>query len=125
MLAVRSSLELIVGAASRGDFGPMLLFGEGGAAVEVVADTALELPPLNLKLAQRMLERTRVFRKMRGFRNVPAVDVDAVALVLMRVSQLVVDWPRRVAWRLTLGYGWPQARRRSPFGRIRASSSRT
>jgi acetyltransferase len=94
MLAVRSSLELIVGAASRGDFGPMLLFGEGGAAVEVVADTALELPPLNLKLAQRMLERTRVFRKMRGFRNVPAVDVDAVALVLMRVSQLVVDWPR-------------------------------
>jgi len=94
MLAVRSSLELIVGAASRGDFGPMLLFGEGGAAVEVVADTALELPPLNLKLAQRMLERTRVFRKMRGFRNVPAVDIDAVALVLTRVSQLVVDWPR-------------------------------
>jgi acetyltransferase len=94
MLAVRSSLELIVGAASRGDFGPMLLFGEGGVAVEVVGDTSLELPPLNLKLAQRMIERTRVVRKMRGFRNVPAVDVGAVALALTRVSQLVVDWPR-------------------------------
>jgi acetyltransferase len=94
MLAARSSLELIVGATSRGDFGPMLLFGEGGVAVEIVADTSLELPPLNLKLAQRMLERTRVFRKMRGFRNVPAVDIGAVALVLTRVSQLVVDWPR-------------------------------
>jgi acetyltransferase len=94
MLAVRGSLELIVGAASRGDFGPMLLFGEGGAAVEIVADTALELPPLNLRLAHRMLERTRVFHKMRGYRHVPPVDIEAVARVLTRVSQLVVDWPR-------------------------------
>lgn len=94
MLAVRGSLELIVGVSSNGDFGPMLLFGEGGTAVEAVADTALELPPLNLKLARRLIERTRVFRKLRGFRHVPAVDLDAVARVLMRVSQLVVDWPR-------------------------------
>jgi acetyltransferase len=94
MLEVRASLELIVGASSRGDFGPMLLFGEGGAAVEVVADTALELPPLNSKLARRLIERTRVYRRMRGFRNVPPVDIDAVALVLTRVSQLLVDWPR-------------------------------
>jgi len=89
-----AGLELIVGASGRGDFGPMLLFGEGGVAVEVVADTTLELPPLNLSLARRMLERTRVYRKMRGFRHVPPVDIDAVLLVLVRVSQLVVDWPR-------------------------------
>ena len=89
-----AGLELIVGASSAGDFGPMLLFGEGGTAVEVVADTALELPPLNLKLAHELLRRTRVFRKMRGFRNVPPVAIDAVALVLMRISQLVVDCPR-------------------------------
>jgi acetyltransferase len=90
----RAGLELIVGATSGGDFGPMLLFGEGGAAVEVVADTALELPPLNSKLAHRMIERTRVQRRMRGFRNVPPVDVDAVAGVLVRISQIVVDEPR-------------------------------
>jgi acetyltransferase len=41
-----------------------------------------------------MLERTRVYRKMRGFRNVPPVAIDAVVLVLRRLSQLVVDWPR-------------------------------
>jgi acetyltransferase len=94
MVAARSSLELIVGASSRGDFGPMLLFGEGGAAVEVVADTTLELPPLNLSLARRMIERTRVYREMRGFRHVPPVAVDAVLEVLIRVSRLIVDWPR-------------------------------
>jgi acetyltransferase len=94
MTAARGSLELIVGVSSRGDFGPMLLFGEGGAAVEVVADTALELPPLNLRLARALIERTRVFRKMRGFRHVAPVDIDAVAAVLTRISQLVIDWPR-------------------------------
>jgi acetyltransferase len=94
MLSTRSRLELIVGVSSRGDFGPMLLFGEGGSAVEVVADTTLELPPLDATLAQRMLERTRIFGRMRGFRNVPPVAIDAVVLVLLRISQLVVDWPR-------------------------------
>jgi acetyltransferase len=94
MLARGTGIELIVGASSAGDFGPMLLFGEGGGAVEVVADTTLELPPLNLALARRMLERTRVFRRMRGFRNVAPVDIAAVELVLLRVSQLVTDWPR-------------------------------
>jgi acetyltransferase len=94
MLSARSRLELIVGASSRGDFGPMLLFGEGGSAVEVVADTTLELPPLDATLARRMLERTQVYRKMQGFRNVPAVAIDAVVLVLTRISQLVADWPR-------------------------------
>lgn len=94
MHTARSGLELIVGVSSRGDFGPMLLFGEGGSAVEVVADTTLELPPLDATLARRMIERTRVYKKMRGFRHVPPVAFDAVVLVLTRISQLVVDWPR-------------------------------
>jgi acetyltransferase len=94
MQAVRSKLELVVGASSQGDFGPMLLFGEGGSAVEVVADTTLELPPLDAALAHRMIERTRVHRKMRGFRHVAPVAIDAVVLVLTRVSQLIANWPR-------------------------------
>ena len=89
-----ASLELIIGATNNGDFGPMLLFGEGGTAVEVVADTALELPPLNLRLAHDLISRTGVARKMRGFRRVPPVAVDAVAVALVRVAQLVVDYPR-------------------------------
>jgi acetyltransferase len=94
MHSAPARLELIVGASNRGDFGPMLLFGEGGSAAEVVADTTLELPPLDSMLARRMIERTRVFRRMRGFRHVPPVALDAVVLVLTRLSQLVVDWPR-------------------------------
>jgi acetyltransferase len=94
MHAVRSRLELIVGASSRGDFGPMLLFGEGGSAVEVIADTTLELPPLDLGLAARMLERTRIYRRMSGFRGVPPVAIGEVTLVLTRISQLVADRPR-------------------------------
>jgi acetyltransferase len=88
------ALQLIVGASSGGDFGPVILFGHGGTAVEVIDDTAVELPPLNLRLARGLIERTRVFRQMRGYRDVPAVDLDAVALALTRVSQLLVDCPQ-------------------------------
>ena len=96
MQASEGSLELIVGIHAHGDFGPMVLFGEGGAAVEVIADTAMELPPLNPKLAHELMRRTRVFSRMQGFRNVAPVDIDAVARVLTRVAQLVVDCPRVV-----------------------------
>ncbi|HEX6998095.1 MAG TPA: bifunctional acetate--CoA ligase family protein/GNAT family N-acetyltransferase [Gammaproteobacteria bacterium] len=93
MVERTGALELIVGATSGGDFGPVILFGRGGTAVEVAADTAVALPPLNLELARRLMARTRVYREMLGFRHVPPVDLDAVALVLTRVAQLVVDCP--------------------------------
>ncbi len=92
MIERKHSLELLIGATG-GDFGPVIVFGEGGTAVEITADTAVELPPLNLRLARELIERTRVARKMHGFRDVPAVDIDAVALVLTRVAQLLVDCP--------------------------------
>ena len=92
MIQRAHGLELLIGAV-RGDFGPVVVFGEGGTAVEVTADTAVELPPLNLRLARDLIERTRIARKMRGFRHVPPVDVDAVALTLTRISQLLVDFP--------------------------------
>ncbi len=90
-------LELIVGASSGGDFGPVVLFGEGGTAVEVIGDTALELVPLNLELANALMRRTRVFRRMQGYRDVPPVDVGAVAAALTRLSLLVIDFPEIAA----------------------------
>ena len=92
MIERTHGLELFVGA-SGGDFGPVIVFGEGGTAVEITADAAVELPPLNLRLARELIERTRIARKMHGFRDVPPVDIDAVALALTRVSQLIVDLP--------------------------------
>ncbi|EHR72867.1 acyl-CoA synthetase (NDP forming) [Burkholderiales bacterium JOSHI_001] len=85
--------ELIVGASMDPTFGPVILFGQGGTAVEVLADRALALPPLNGPLARALIARTRVARLLKGWRDVPPVDLDAVDDVLMSVSQLLADLP--------------------------------
>jgi acetyltransferase len=83
--------ELILGMSVDPTFGPVLLFGQGGTAVEIVDDKSLALPPLNLPLARAMMERTRVFRQLQGYRDRPAADIDAIALTLVKLSQLVAD----------------------------------
>ena len=90
------ALELIVGSSLDPQFGPVLLFGQGGTAVEVVADRAVALPPLNAPLARALIDRTRVARLMHGFRDVPAVDMAAVIGVLNAVSALLAAEPRIV-----------------------------
>ena len=84
--------ELIVGASEDTQFGPVVLFGQGGTATEVIADRALALPPLNMRLAHDLMAQTRVHRLLRGYRDWPAADLDAVALVLLKVAQLVADF---------------------------------
>ena len=83
--------ELIVGMSVDPTFGPILLFGQGGTAVEVIDDKSLALPPLNLPLARAMMARTRVFRQLEGYRDRPAAKLDAIALTLVKLSQLVTD----------------------------------
>lgn len=90
------SYELIVGMTDNPLFGPVLLFGEGGIGVEVVEDYALALPPLNMKLARDQIGRTRIWKQLQGYRSRAAVDVEAVALTLNKVSQLVIDFPEIV-----------------------------
>jgi len=87
------SQELIVGASIDPTFGPVLLFGQGGTAVEVLADRAMALPPLNEPLARALVQRTRVARLLAGFRDTPAIDHAALYRVLMAVSQMLVDLP--------------------------------
>jgi len=89
--------ELIIGVNEDNQFGPFLLFGAGGTAVEVVADTAIALPPLDLKLARDLIEQTRIAKLLRGYRDRAAADIDAIALTLVRVSQMVVDCPEIAA----------------------------
>ncbi len=88
------SFELIVGATEDASFGPVILFGQGGTAVEVIKDQALGLPPLNMRLAREIISRTRVFHQLRGYRDVRPANIDALALTLIKVSQLVVDLPQ-------------------------------
>ena len=88
--------ELIVGASIDSVFGPVILFGHGGTSVEVVADRAIALPPLNTALAHALVQRTRVARLLAGFRDTPPADTDALHAVLVAVSQLLADVPEVV-----------------------------
>jgi len=85
--------ELILGLADDPTFGTVIVFGRGGTAVEIINDKALALPPLDLKLARDLIERTRVSRLLRAYRNVPAVKEDCVAMVLVKLAQMAADIP--------------------------------
>jgi acetyltransferase len=85
--------ELILGLADDPTFGTVIVFGRGGTAVEVINDRALALPPLDLQLSRDLIERTRVSRLLRAYRDVPAAKPDAVALVLVKLSQMAADIP--------------------------------
>lgn len=87
------AFELIVGVATDNVFGPVLLFGQGGTAVEVIADRTIGLPPLNLNLARDMVARARVSKLLAGYRSRPAADHEAIYLTLVKLSQLVCDVP--------------------------------
>lgn len=86
--------ELILGIAEDATFGPVILFGQGGTAVEVIGDRAVGLPPLDPIIAHDMIGRTRISRLLRGYRDRPAVDLDAVALTLVKLSHLVAELDR-------------------------------
>ncbi|MEW6373623.1 MAG: bifunctional acetate--CoA ligase family protein/GNAT family N-acetyltransferase [Pseudomonadota bacterium] len=88
--------ELILGAATDPVFGPVIVFGQGGVAVEVADDHAVGLPPLNAVLARDLVERTRVARLLAGYRNRPPADMDAILATLVQVSRLVCDIPEIV-----------------------------
>ena len=93
MIVRPAARELIAGIADDETFGPVVLFGQGGTAVEAINDKALALLPLDLKLAHELIERTHVSRLLRAHRNVPQVNVNEVALVLVKLAQLVADVP--------------------------------
>ncbi len=85
--------ELIVGVATDPIFGPVILFGQGGVAVEVIADRAVALPPLNMTLAAELVQRTRVSSLLKGYRGRPPANLDALHATLIQVSQMIVDLP--------------------------------
>jgi len=86
--------ELIAGIADDPTFGPVIVFGRGGTAVEIIDDKALALAPLDLRLAREVMGRARVSRILKAYRNVPAADDAAVALVLVKLAQLAADIPQ-------------------------------
>ena len=93
MIRRRHAHELIVGASIDPLFGPVILFGQGGTAVEVIADRALALPPLNATLARSLIGRTRIAKLLKGYRDVPPAREEAIVSTLVAISQLLADVP--------------------------------
>jgi acetyltransferase len=85
--------ELMIGVIRDPVFGPVISFGSGGTSVEVLRDRAVALPPLDEVIIEGMVARTRVARTLKRFRNMPAVDEEALEQVLLRVSEMVCELP--------------------------------
>jgi len=83
--------ELIIGTSDDRQFGPVILFGQGGTAVEVIQDKAIGLPPLNMNLARELMSRTRIFRHLEGHYGKPPADLESIKLTLVKISQLITD----------------------------------
>lgn len=89
MIRRKQAHELFCGVAMDPAFGPVLMVGAGGTAVEVLADRAIRLPPIDRADAEAMLAETRISRLLSGYRDVPAVKREAILDVLLALSDLV------------------------------------
>jgi acetyltransferase len=85
--------ELLIGSKKDPIFGPVIVFGMGGVAVEVFKDTVVGLPPLNMALAQRMMESTKIYSLLKGYRGMKGVDLSAIQFLLYKFAYLVMDFP--------------------------------
>jgi acetyltransferase len=85
-----SAYELMMGVRTGKRFGPVIFFGQGGTEADAIDDVAYALPPLNMQLARDLMWRTRLYRRLSTNRGRP-VDLDAMALTLIKVSQMVID----------------------------------
>lgn len=90
---VHKRYELIIGSKKDPLFGPVVVFGMGGVAVEVFKDINVGLPPLNMALAQRLIEDTKIYELLKGFRGMPAVDINAIQFVLYKFAYMLIDFP--------------------------------
>jgi len=90
----RGGYELIVGGKTDPLFGPVILFGMGGVGVELYKDSGVALPPLNTTLIRRMLEGTKVYQLLKGYRNQPPANLGLLEETLLLFSQLLIDFPQ-------------------------------
>lgn len=85
--------EILMGTKQDQNFGPVILFGMGGIFTEALQDRAIGLPPLNVLLARRLMENTKIYSLLKGYRNRMPADMELIEEMILRLSQLVVDFP--------------------------------
>ncbi len=86
--------EIIIGGKTDPVFGPVILFGAGGVGVELFKDYAIGLPPLNTTLIRRMMDETKVYQLLKGYRGSAPVDLKKLEGAMLMFSQLLVDFPQ-------------------------------
>ena len=94
MYRSRHARELLIGVTRDPVFGPVITFGAGGTAVEVMRDRAVALPPLNDFLARNLISHTRTAKLLEAHRDQPAINMDALVNALCRVSEMVCELPQ-------------------------------
>ncbi|MEM3699887.1 MAG: acetate--CoA ligase family protein [Candidatus Bathyarchaeia archaeon] len=86
-----ASTEVIVGAIKDPQFGPALMFGLGGIFVEVLKDVTFRIAPITEDEAHEMIREVRAYPLLKGYRNLPPADIDAIIKILLNTSRLVID----------------------------------
>ncbi len=90
----KQGYEIILGAKTDPLFGHVILFGMGGTGVEIFRDVAIGLPPLNQTLARRIMEETKVYEFLKGYRNAPSANLKLLEEIMIDFSQMLVDFPQ-------------------------------
>jgi acetyltransferase len=90
----KKGYEVIIGGKTDPLFGPVILFGMGGVGVELFKDYSIGLPPLNTTLIRRMMEETKVYQLLKGYRNVPPANLKLLEEIMLLFSQLLIDFPQ-------------------------------
>jgi acetyltransferase len=93
-MITRKGYEVIIGGKTDPLFGPVILFGMGGVGVELFKDYSIGLPPLNTTLIRRMMEETKVYQLLKGYRNVPPANLKLLEETMLLFSQLLIDFPQ-------------------------------
>lgn len=88
-----SSTEVIVGAIKDPQFGQALMFGLGGIFVEVLKDVTFRVAPVTEDEACEMISEVKAYPLLKGYRNLPPADIDAIKAILVNTSKLVMDHP--------------------------------
>jgi acyl-CoA synthetase (NDP forming) len=94
---IAAGTELVVGARLDPQFGPLVVVGMGGILVELLADTAAELAPVDAAQARRMLEGLRGYKLLTGYRGARGVDIDRIAAIVVAISELATDLADEIA----------------------------
>lgn len=85
--------EILLGAKRDNDFGSIILFGRGGVDAEIIGDFSIGIPPLNQTLARIMMEHTKVYKMLKGYRSRKPADIRQVEQIIINFSNLIVDFP--------------------------------